>query len=242
MAWYEVLQAHEFGHLFGLRHTNDPSVQNVMAPNLEITADVFTEASHLYFESGLPGFTCLSTCHCIEISQVTPDNCSGTGTSHDLNITVEHEQSSGSFTVSAGGISQSFSYQTSPQTVILAGVDSGTTNITATDDIDPLCTFSTSFELPGSSSITFETNPPYCASGLPGPQMLSAAPLTSMGSIILEVSGDLQSELQQSAQILDSNGNVVVDWPVTSFGQSTTTILNSGNLELSRAPFRFKIR
>ena len=238
MAWYSVLQSHELGHLFGMYHNDDPAMSNIMEPNLDVLANEFSDVSKLYFESSLPSYTCLGTCQCIEIIQATPINCSNSGNTHDFEILVAHEASTGSFTVTGGGVQSTFNYTTSPQTIILADVNTNISMLIVEDDTDANCIDTAVVTLPPTPSFTYSVlSPPYCIGMVPGNQVITSTVSESYGTIEIELLGDAQSANQQAAQILDNNGNVVMDWPKGTFAANGTTIVTSDPLNLNDAPF-----
>lgn len=223
-----ILIAHEVGHNLGMFHNDGPG-PNIMEPQLNPNASSFTDASIHYFESILISAPCYSSCECIEVVNATPINCSADGLTHDLEVVVEHDNT-GSFTLSAGGTTSSFAYANSPQTVTLSGVATSVSSINATDNNNGTCNFTVGLDLPDDPNISSIANT-FCNTDNMNIN-LTAATEEEYGSIIIRLNGDDFSTSEQSAQIIDRNGNVVVDYPFGTFANNNTVVVNSGPLLL----------
>jgi len=223
-----ILIAHEVGHNLGMFHNDGPGA-NIMEPSLNGNAFNFSDVSKHYFESTLLAKSCYSTCFCIEIVNAEPTNCSADGSTHDLLVTIEHDNT-GSFTLSAGGISTSYNYGGNPQTVTLAGVPSNITSISASDNNTAGCNFTATIDLPDDPNINNITTT-YCSTDNMNVNLV-ANTSESYGSIIITLNADDFSSNEQTAQIIDRNGNVVVNYPFGTFANNNTVVVNSGPLNL----------
>ena len=240
MANLSILVAHETGHNFGMFH-NNPAGDNVMEPVLNPSANDFSDRSRLYMESLLLNVNCLEGCECIEIIQAEPVNCSADGTTFDFQIEIEHKNNSGNFTVSAGGQSATFAYGTNPQSVTLTNVPSTTTSITATDDADGTCTFTTDVLLPTAPTISI-ADTEFCSDDNTN-YNITATPTESFGSIEIRVDGDDFSNSEQSAQIIDDDGNVMADYPLGTFPNFNVLTVTKTDLSLDPmfAPYTVRV-
>ncbi len=230
-----ILIAHEAGHNLGMFH-NDPGGANIMEPFLNASATGFTDISKHYFESMLLTTNCISSCECIEVYQATPINCSADGSTYDLELVIEHETTSGNFTVSAGGESATFAYGANPQTVTLSNVPVGTTSITATDDNTGSCTFTATLQNPPTPSFNSIATS-YCVTDNTN-YALTSNEQETYGTVEIIINGDNYSNDEQSAQILDANSNVVGNYPRGTFANASTVNVSMSNLLLSNGPYQ----
>ncbi len=229
-----ILIAHEAGHNMGMFH-NDPAGDNIMEPFLNGAATSFTTTSKAYLENTLLTLGCFSSCSCIEVSQVTPVNCAPDGSTYDLEVTVEHDLTSGTFSLGAGGVSSSQAYGANPQTVTLSSVPVGTTLVTAVDGGDGSCNFTATLDVPASPGLSIGSTE-FCETENTD-QNLMATFNEQYGSIELEVNGDDYVSFELNAQFLDKDGNVVSNFPFGTFANAANTVVSSGPLNLANAPY-----
>ncbi len=166
-AWaLRVLTSHEMGHNFGADH--DAGSGFIMAPSVGQNTSSWSTTSINSVNAYLPSYTCLSECiqgSCSEISNVSVSGCQpGSPSMYTLRLEISHAGGGGSsgFKVEVNGTENSFTWQTSPQVVVIQNlIADGTTNntvrIRANDNSDVNCFGTATFDEPSSTCSTTMT-------------------------------------------------------------------------------------
>ncbi len=158
-----VLVSHEMGHNFGSHH--DGGSGHIMAPSISLNTSTWSAQSISAINSAVAGYSCFEDCvtgSCSEITHLRTTNCTpGSPSTYDLIVELRHGGggSSSSFDVHVNGRSFNFTWETSPQTVTIRGLEAdGTMNnsisIAADDGSDSGCAGSGSYDEPSSGCNT----------------------------------------------------------------------------------------
>lgn len=229
-----VVVAHETGHNFGMWH-NNPATDEIMEPYVNTNATQFYSVSQHYYNAYTSGIACLSGCNCIEVTQAKPISCNAAGTTYSLQLTIEHNTPSGTFTATAGSASATFAFGSNPQTVTLTGVPTATTSVTVTDNVNP-CTNTVTYLLPTQPTFTGVPASALCF-GNNTPITITASPSEQFGSINIVLDGDEYSNDEQSAEIRAVSGEVIKTFPRGSFANNGITTVSSGTINKALGPF-----
>lgn len=161
-----VLVAHEMGHNFGAGH--DDAAGNIMAGSISLNTNTWSTGSKSSINSALSGFGCLEDCltgPCSKISKAFTGGCvEGSPSTYDLTIEIEHAGggTSTGFTVNVDGQSYPFSWETSPQTVLIEnlvanGSPDNSVNLIANDGSDTACGGIATYDVPDATCALYET-------------------------------------------------------------------------------------
>ncbi|MGB1206626.1 MAG: M12 family metallo-peptidase [Chitinophagales bacterium] len=145
-----VTSAHEIGHNLGAPH--DDSNGFIMQPSVNSSATQFSPNSTSVIGSTVTSASCLSACeNCFILTSIETTNCNPNTATYDLEIVIEHINTSGIVTLLIDGQFYVEDFGSSPQTIIISDLEANAAEgieVTIQDSAAPSCIVDTFYDAP----------------------------------------------------------------------------------------------